>query len=99
MISQAVDFQAALTAEHWAAQWWASEESSLATATITIGDANVAYWANLALTDIPAVVKKLGLTPEKMQAYIAAAIGKLQNKATAVTIAASAVNPQKAVAE
>ncbi len=45
MISQAVDFQAALTAEHWAAQWWASEESSLATATITIGDANVAYWA------------------------------------------------------
>lgn len=84
------------TAEHWAAQWWASEEAWLATATIKIGDRRVAYWANLALKDIPDIAKKLGLTPQKMQEYIVAALGKLQVSATSVTV--PAVNPTPAAA-
>lgn len=76
------------TAEHWVAQWWAEEEAWLATVTIKSTDSRIAYWANLAIADIPQVAKELSLTPQKMQEYVAAALGKLQNKAMSINVPA-----------
>lgn len=92
------------TASHWAAQWWASSETSLATKQIAVGNKEAAAWANLAILDIPAIAKALGLTPYKMEEFIRAEIGKLQANVVNVNVAAAAAktessgaNPSKAV--
>jgi hypothetical protein len=81
------------TAAHWAAQWWAQEDSALATAKINVSNPQVAAYANFAINEIPQIATALGLTPAKMREFIVAEVGKLQAKVTTVAVSASPPSP------
>jgi hypothetical protein len=77
------------TAMNFARQWWAKADASLGTASIHVGNPVVADLANAAISRIPEIVAKLGLTPGKagqiMREYIVSHIGAMQAQAVAPT--------------
>jgi ABC-type sulfate transport system permease component len=56
----------------------ASQDASIATAKITIGNPMVAKFAQEALNTIPAEAKKVGFTPEAAQELLLSKLGGLQ---------------------
>ncbi len=62
----------------------AAASDNLATASIKIGDKNVADAANRIIAELPEIAHALGLSAADIQKYVVGEIGKLQARMTAV---------------
>jgi hypothetical protein len=70
-----------------AQRYWAASTTSIATASIDVGSPGIARAANTAIDTIPKIAAALGVTPEAMEALIAAKLGQLQVQATSASVA------------
>lgn len=83
------------TAMKYARQIWAEVDTQIATKSIYVNDPLVVQFANLAITEIPDILKKLGLTPDAAAAtmgeYIQAHLGAMQAHAATAPVPLVAV--------